>query len=101
MKAFSILLLLAFSAFCVDRCAAQAQDQPPSTPVRYSNDNPKLDSEIVDALNKRYGAHQGFRSNHAKGIVVEGSFMPTPQAAALSKSPLLTARNCRLRFASP
>ena len=88
MKAFRILLLLAFSAFCVDRCAAQAQDQPPSTPVRDSNDNPKLDSEIVDALNKRYGAHQGFRSNHAKGIVVEGSFMPTPQAAALSKSPL-------------
>src|SRR6266481_4362780 len=44
--------------------------------------------EIVDALNKRYGVHPGFRANHAKGIVVEGSFTPTPEAAALSRSPL-------------
>src|SRR5258706_15328524 len=87
MKIFSVLLLLlAFN--CINRCPAGGQDRAPSTPVLDSDDNPKLDAEIVDALNKRYGAHPGFRSNHAKGVVVEGSFMPTPQAAELSKSPL-------------
>jgi len=86
----SVLALFAFSVFCIEKCVARGQDQPPSTTVRDSDDNPKLDVEIVDALNKRYGAHPGFRSNHAKGIVVEGNFIPTPQAAALSKSPLFT-----------
>ena len=62
--------------------------QAPSTPVRDPNDNPKLDAEIVDALNKRYGVHPGFRANHAKGVVLEGSFTPTLEAAGLSKSPL-------------
>ena len=28
--------------------------------------------QIVDALNKHFGVHPGFRANHAKGIVVEG-----------------------------
>jgi catalase len=44
--------------------------------------------QIVDALNTRYGVHPGFRSNHAKGIIVEGAFMPTQRAAELSRSPL-------------
>lgn len=86
MKPIGILMIITFAAFCADR--AGAQEQAPSTPIRDSDDNPKLDAEIVDALNKRYGAHPGFRSNHAKGIVVEGSFTPTPEAVALSKSPL-------------
>jgi catalase len=47
-----------------------------------------LNTQIVDALNKRYGVHPGFRANHAKGIVAEGTFMPSPHAAALSSSPL-------------
>src|SRR5258708_4084843 len=78
LKPFCILNTIAFSAF----------GQQPSTPVIDPNDNPKIDKEIVDALNKRYGVHSGFRSNHAKGIVVEGSFTPTPEAAALSRSPI-------------
>jgi catalase len=44
--------------------------------------------EIVDALNKHYGVHQGFRANHAKGVVVEGTFTPAPGAKPLSRSPL-------------
>ena len=44
--------------------------------------------QIVDTLNTRYGTHPGFRSNHAKGIVVAGIFVPTPQAAELSRSPI-------------
>ncbi len=46
--------------------------------------------QIVDALNKRFGVHPGFRANHAKGIVAEGSFTASPEAAALSRSPLFT-----------
>lgn len=44
--------------------------------------------QIVDALNQRYGAHPGYRANHAKGVVVEGHFTPTPQAASLTRSPI-------------
>ena len=44
--------------------------------------------QIVDALNQRYGVHPGYRANHAKGIVVEGNFTPSPEAATLSRSPL-------------
>ncbi len=46
--------------------------------------------QIVDALSKRFGVHPGFRANHAKGIVVEGSFKASPEAASLSRSPLFT-----------
>ena len=38
------------------------------------------------ALNKVYGVHPGFRANHAKGVVAEGTFMATPDAARLSKA---------------
>jgi catalase len=37
-------------------------------------------------LNKAFGVHPGFRANHAKGVVVEGSFTASPEAAALSKA---------------
>ena len=45
--------------------AARAEDQP-------------IEVQIVDALNKAFGVHPGFRANHAKGIVVEGSFKASP-----------------------
>ena len=51
----------------------------------------QMDTEIVDALNTRYGVHPGYRANHAKGIVAEGSFTATPEAAMLSTSPLFTS----------
>jgi len=38
---------------------ALAQDQP-------------LEEQLVNAMNKVFGVHPGFRANHAKGIVVEG-----------------------------
>ncbi|ACL61316.1 catalase family peroxidase [Methylobacterium nodulans] len=50
---------------------AQAQDA--STP-----------EQIVDAMNTLWGKHPGKRANHAKGVVVEGSFTPTREAATLS-----------------
>jgi catalase len=37
------------------------------------------------------GAHQGYRIAHAKGIVVTGTFTPSPGATSLSRAPHLTA----------
>ena len=42
----------------------------------------------VDALNKLSGGpHAGYRANHAKGVLVMGSFTPAESAASLSKAP--------------
>jgi catalase len=45
-----------------------------------------LETQIVDAMNKVYGVHPGFRANHAKGVVAEGIFTATADAARLSKA---------------
>ncbi len=45
-------------------------------------------TQVVDAMNKLWGSHAGLRANHAKGVVVTGSFTPTRQAATLSKAVL-------------
>ena len=51
------------------------------------NDVP-LTAQIVDALNKIYGSHPGFRANHAKGVVVEGFFKASADASKLSRAAL-------------
>ena len=51
-------------------------------------DDQPIETQVVDALNKVFGAHPGFRANHAKGVVVEGSFKASPEAAALSRAAL-------------
>jgi catalase len=76
---------------CDPKGQAQAQ-APSSSPVSSSAGvraaDTDIDAQIVEALNARYGVHGGFRSNHAKGIVAQGSFEPTPQAAELTRSPV-------------
>ncbi len=51
-------------------------------------DDAALTSQIVDTFYKIYGTHPGFRVNHAKGVVAEGSFVATPAASALSRAVL-------------
>ena len=51
-------------------------------------DDTPVTTQIVDALNKVYGAHPGFRANHAKGVVAEGRFKALPGAAQLSRASL-------------
>jgi catalase len=53
-----------------------------------SADDAALVTEIVDTFYKIYGTHPGFRVNHAKGVVAEGSFVGTPAASALSRAAL-------------
>jgi catalase len=51
-------------------------------------DNPPLPTQIVDLANKVDGVHPGFRAFHAKGVVVEGTFKASPEAARLSSAVL-------------
>src|SRR5260370_42580375 len=51
-------------------------------------DDASLTTQIVDTFYKIYGTHPGFRVNHAKGVVAEGSFVATPSASALSRAAL-------------
>ncbi|MCJ2136121.1 catalase family peroxidase [Methylobacterium sp. J-026] len=44
--------------------------------------------QTVDAMNTLFGTHPGARANHAKGVVAEGSFTPSAEAAGLSKASL-------------
>jgi catalase len=43
-------------------------------------------TQTIDVMNKLWGRHPGMRANHAKGVVVEGSFTPKPEAAQLSRA---------------
>ena len=42
--------------------------------------------QVVDAFNSLYGVHSGARANHAKGVIVEGTFTPSASAASVSKA---------------
>ncbi|MBE7197772.1 MAG: catalase family peroxidase [Parafilimonas terrae] len=44
--------------------------------------------QTIDVMNTLFGKHPGARANHAKGVVTEGSFTPSPEAATLSKASL-------------
>ena len=55
--------------------------------VVWAEDQP-VEEQIVNAMNKAFGTHPGFRANHAKGIVVEGTFKASPEAAGLSRAVL-------------
>jgi catalase len=74
MRAGRLLFGLALLGLALP-CAVRADDKP-------------LEVQAVDALNKVFGQHPGIRSNHAKGIVVEGSFKASAEAATLSRAAL-------------
>src|SRR5882724_10893210 len=51
-------------------------------------DSAPVTTQIVDLANKVDGVHPGFRAFHAKGVVVEGSFKASSEAARLSLATL-------------
>ena len=59
-----------------------------------------LPDQIVDALNKADGAFPGYRATHAKGLVAEGNFKPTREAAELSKASLFAPGTFRIATGS-
>lgn len=48
-----------------------------------------LSNEILQKFEVLFGAHPGFRPAHAKGMMLNGTFVPTAEAASLSKAPHL------------
>jgi len=48
--------------------------------------------QMIEAFEGTFGAHAGQRRNHIKGTCASGEFVGTPDAAALSRSPLFTGK---------
>src|SRR5438045_6338020 len=47
-----------------------------------------LITDLLDVLDKLSGGvHPGFRPAHAKGLMVAGTFTPSPEAAKLTRAP--------------
>jgi len=51
-------------------------------------DDPGVETEVVDAMNKVFGEQHGFRATHATGVVVEGRFKASLEAMAPSLASL-------------
>ena len=56
-------------------------------PLAFAQDA-SVAEQTVNVMNKMWGVHPQYRANHAKGVVAEGSFTPTKDAASLSKAAL-------------
>jgi catalase len=61
-----------------------------TAPAAVRADDDPIEVQVVDALNTAFGVHPGFRANHAKGIVAEGSFQASPIAQTLSSAAIFT-----------
>lgn len=46
-----------------------------------------LANDLLQQFDQLFGLHPGFRPAHAKGLLLTGTFKPTPAAQALSKAP--------------
>ncbi|KAJ7442648.1 catalase related subgroup domain-containing protein [Mycena latifolia] len=46
-----------------------------------------LSEDIIAQFDAIFGLHPGFRPAHARGVMLTGSFTPTPEAATLSSAP--------------
>jgi catalase len=68
------LIALGFAAVAVGLSPGASAQEPP------------VEEQIVDTFQTLFGKHPGQRVNHAKGIVAEGSFKASPDAAALTRA---------------
>jgi catalase len=57
-------------------------------PAALAEDDVPLGERLVDVMNQLFGRHPGLRANHAKGVVIEGSFTPSGAGATLSTAAL-------------
>ncbi len=84
----AVSFALAFST--LPMVGANAQDKP-------------VEAQAVDALIALFGIHPGKRSNHAKGVMLEGSFTGAADGAALSKAGMFSGAPVKtiVRFSDP
>jgi catalase len=50
----------------------------------------QLGNGLIEQFNTIFGRHPGFRPAHAKGILLTGTFRPSPAAASLTRAPHLS-----------
>lgn len=50
----------------------------------------QLANDLIAQFHTIFGVHSGFRPAHAKGILMTGTFIPAPEAAALTRAPHLS-----------
>jgi catalase len=62
----------------------------------------QLANELLPQLDAMFGVHPGFRPAHAKGLMLSGTFTPSPQAASLTRAPHATRESTpvTLRFSN-
>lgn len=53
---------------------------------------------LIDALNGTFGRHQGFRASHAKGLAVQGRFIPAQNAPSADIPYLRSEQPISARF---
>jgi catalase len=59
-------------------------------PLSVAEEAKPVTEQLVDTMTKlAHGPYKGFRANHAKGVMAEGSFQPSAEAASISKAPHL------------
>ena len=50
----------------------------------------QLANDLLAQFDAIFGLHPGFRAAHAKGVMLSGTFTPSPQAASLTRAPHIT-----------
>ena len=77
-----------FSQYRVRSALLAAACLAATLPAAAADDAKPVPQAAVEALNKLSGGpHVGYRANHAKGVLVTGSFTAAPGADSLSKAP--------------
>jgi catalase len=49
-----------------------------------------LGEKLLEQFQALFGSHPGFRPVHAKGVLLTGTFTPSPDAAELTRAPHIT-----------
>jgi len=79
-KGLSVGLLLLAAPVLADPAPQAPAPAPATAPAQ------PLPFRLVNQFRTMFGVHPGFRANHAKGALFEGTFTPTPAAKGLSKA---------------
>ncbi len=87
------LTTLTLAALVGPAPGAWAQDRAAQDGAVQGGAAPSLAVRTVDTMNKLWGRHPGLRANHARGVVAEGRFTPTAEAAGLSTASIFAAKS--------